>query len=201
MGNKFIFQQSLFVILLVLSATVHAATGTASSKSTNSNDQDSWFQIEIIIFENVGFKKNASTEVWPSNPGLPDFGNALDLTPSQAVIPGTNVTPAVDTGEKSNTPAQESLAVPDSVISRQATNTDATSASPDQAMDAGAHQSAYQLLTGDDFNLTQQEIKLSTSEKYYPLLHIAWRQPVLSENDARAVHIYSNMVHTEADDV
>jgi len=190
MGKRFIFLQSLFIILFGFSAIGFAASSAATSDATNNSDQASWYQIEIIIFENVN-SKETSSEVWPNNPGLPNFGDVVELTAPQSDLPENNGT--ADTG---------ALATPDAVVPAEPADSVATPATTELATDTGPTQpQPYQLLPSDEFSLTRQEIKLTSSEQYYPLLHVAWRQPVLSEDNAKSVHIYSNMEQPQADDI
>lgn len=158
---SFNFQRSILILLLGLASNGFAAT--------NSDDEERWYDIEILIFENVG-QAGLSSETWPVDPALPDFGNAVELVPAQ-IAPVDPALPG-DTGATGDSAPVESTAP-----------------------------KPYQLLTSNDFNLTPEEIKLSKSEKFYPLLHVAWRQPVLSDKDAKAVHIHSTMEQSQDDDI
>jgi hypothetical protein len=51
----------------------------------------------------------------------------------------------------------------------------------------------YELLDPSQLQLTPVEKKLAASSKYKPLLHIAWRQPTLSPEQAKPVFVYYGM--------
>ena len=174
MGKRLIFQRSLLILLLGLSANAYAATD-------NSNEER-WYEIEIIIFENVD-QAGMSTESWPNNPGTPDFNNIIELMPPQ--VPDT---------DKNNDNMEKILS--DDPVAAENPLTPQEPAVADSSLPV-----PFQLLTNDELKLKSQEIKLSTSEKYYPLLHIAWRQPVLSLEDTKTVHIYSNMEQAQTNDI
>jgi len=167
------FQRLLLSLLL----------GMAANFAIAADDEERWYEIEIIIFENPD-QAGVSSEVWPNNPGLPNFENTIELMPQQM--------PAME-GDNSinldNVHPGDPTIPADQAITEEPPATNPPMPEP------------YQLLTNSEFNLTAQEIKLSTSEKYYPLLHIAWRQPVLSQENSRAVHIYSNMEQSQIDDI
>lgn len=181
MGKRFIFQQSLIIVLLGVSATSFAAS--------NDEDKESWYQIEILIFENVN-ALNSTSEVWPNNPGMPNFDNAIELAPVASTSDGDNG--ITDT----NKPLS-----PDNVSAKPVDSSQTAITTENTAATKASLPVPYRLLSSDDFNLMKQEIKLTSSEQYYPLLHVAWRQPVLSDDEARAVHIYSNMEQTEVDNI
>jgi len=174
MGIQLIFQRSLLILLLFMPAGGFAATGNG--------DDIRWYEIEIIIFENLD-QAGMSSESWPNNPGLPDFVNAIELMPPQLPTLGNN----------------------DINLDKIFSNDPATPAAPAIAEGSTIAESPmpepYLLLANNEFNLTSQESGLSASEQFYPLLHIAWRQPVLSQDDSGAVHIYSNMKQSYADDM
>jgi len=48
---------------------------------------------------------------------------------------------------------------------------------------------AYQRITGDALQLNAPWGRLRRSANYHPLLHIAWRQPALAQDEARPVHL------------
>jgi len=172
MGTRVIFQRSLLILLLGLSVNSPAAT--------SNNEDERWYEIEIIIFENLD-QAGMSTESWPKNPGMPNFENVIELMPAE-----------VSTLEDNNINL-------DKIFSSEPVIPVDPAITEEPAIAESPLPEPYQLLANNELNLTSQEIKLSTSEKYYPLLHIAWRQPVLSRENAKAVHIYSNMEQSQTD--
>jgi len=52
---------------------------------------------------------------------------------------------------------------------------------------------AYEFLDASQLQLTPVEKKLQSSNKYVPLIHIAWRQPTVSPEQARPVFVYYGM--------
>lgn len=153
--------------------------------ATDSNEE-LWYQIEIIVFENMD-QAGLSSEAWPLNPGLPDFDNIIELMPPQ--MAGSKDSGMINLDNTiSGGPGMGAVS-------------GSTAVNPNITAMGIAMPDPYQLLPDDELNLKSQEIKLSSSERYYPLLHVAWRQPVLSEDDAKAVHIYSHMDDLQTDDV
>ena len=154
--------------------------------ATNDSNEELWYQIEIIVFENMD-QAGLSTEAWPLNPGQPDFDNLIELMPPQ--IAGMKDSGMINLDNSiSGGPGIGA------VSGSTAINQKIPAMGPDMP-------EPYQLLPDAELNLRSQEIKLSSSERYYPLLHVAWRQPVLSEEEAKEVHIYSHMDEVQTDDL
>ncbi|HEY4731873.1 MAG TPA: CsiV family protein [Gammaproteobacteria bacterium] len=145
------FQRLLLSLLL----------GMAANFAIAADDEPRWYEIEIIVFENLN-QPSDSSESWPSNPGIPDSANALKLVPADAANTDNNPPQA-------KSPAITAPALPET----------------------------YPLVTNKDFKLAKQDTLLSDSGQYRPLLHVAWRQPVLSQETAKAVHIFSSMMQAD----
>ena len=174
---RLIFQRLLSILLLGMSANTFAAVSDTI--------EERWYEIEVIIFENLD-QAGISSESWPNNPGLPNYNDAIELIPPQTA-----------TLENSETINLDNVFATDSAMPAESTGPAVTEELPAAEP---ALPEPFQMLPNDELNLTAQETRLSSSEKYYPLLHVAWRQPVLSQEEAKAIHIYSNMGRAQSDD-
>lgn len=175
---RLIFQRLSLILLLGLSTNVFAAVAETV--------EEQWYEIEIIIFENLD-QAGISSESWPNNPGLPNYNDAIELMPPQTTTPENSEAINLDNVFSTDSAMPDESAGP-------AVTEELPAAEP-------ALPEPFQMLPNDELNLTAQEIKLSSSEHHYPLLHVAWRQPVLSQEEAKAVHIYSNMEQAQTDDM
>lgn len=59
--------------------------------------------------------------------------------------------------------------------------------------------SAFQLLRDTELRLATAMNRLIVSQRYTPLLHVAWRQPVTAEQGFRGVHVHSGLGREEED--
>ncbi len=65
---------------------------------------------------------------------------------------------------------------------------------------AGSQPTAFQRLRVEDLTLTEQAARIERARRYELLLHLGWRQPGLSEAEAKAIRIsdYTRAGNTEA---
>jgi len=60
-----------------------------------------------------------------------------------------------------------------------------------------AQNKAYVMLDRSEFQLTNISNKLAKSANYKTLLHIAWRQPTLSQSESLPVYVFNGMNHIQ----
>ena len=158
----------------------------------NAREAPPWFEIEIIIFTR-DLDQAGQDEMWPENPGTPDWANARPLQPG--------VTPAgarPDEHEHEEAAAAEDGAPP-VPLEGQPTGPAATGS---QATDAEAGEETeevppgpqppipYALLAEDEYRLTREYQRLQrTGGRLDPVVHLAWRQPVRSREQAELLYI------------
>lgn len=107
------------------------------------NADSRWYEIELVVFENKGFKRNP-TEQWIADPGTPSRDKAIFLVDQKTY--------------------QNMGGNPDNLYVALDTNT---------------------------LKLKDSQQKLFQSKHYEPLIHIAWRQPVVARNASRPVYLRS----------
>jgi len=196
----------LSLLLLFLSYTAVQAA----------DDDERWFQIELLIFENIDTESDfegSANEIWPDNPGSPNYDNTIELLPTRAtqdkVTPTHSAEEGIDvlalehsfnTAPAINNPASEKILIdtvttidllpaaenPDALPS---TNTPAASDSNVQQIPQPAAIVPFQILPANELQLLEIKNKQIAENRYRPLLHIGWRQAVLSRELAKAIII------------
>ena len=189
-------------VILFLNVTLLCLSNTA----VLADEDERWFQIELLIFENIDTdseSKDNNHEIWPDNPGSADYNNSIELIPAQNIQTDPS-TITDDTGIDVLALEQSFDIAPNTNDGATATSmngtittidllptTDSTSASimnteqpPQQAEII-----PFQLLPDDELQLTEIKIKQLNTNAYRPLLHIGWREPVLSRENAKAIMI------------
>ena len=68
---------------ILLTALLSAASYAQSEPEEN----ERWFQTEIIVFEIRDKNTIDSQEIWPDDPGLPNYENSIELNPVAEVNP------------------------------------------------------------------------------------------------------------------
>ena len=150
--------------LLSALAAVTMGLLAAPRAQAQSQNEMTWYAIEIIVFERTS-ELGRNAEVWPADPGLPKIADAVELSREGLV-------PEEPPGELPNgrvsdaAPATESMAPPSALKPR-----------------------AFQLLPPEEYRLMDAWNRLNKSSAYRPLLHIAWIQPGFASEDARMVHV------------
>ncbi len=146
--------------------------GTVNSAQSKPDDDERWFQTEIIVFE-IREKSTADfQELWPDDPGLPNYEDRIELN-----LPvGTTV-------------SEESVEIESAEGSDNA-----TPLTPQT--DVSTVEQPFQLLSDETLTLSDIVVKLGSSAKYVPILHIAWRQPMLAKEVAQTIYIHSNLGDT-----
>jgi len=176
-----------------------ALLSAASYAQSEPEEDERWFQTEIIVFEIRDKNTIDSQEIWPDDPGLPNYENSIELNPVAEVNPleltTTNTggipvlvtaAPTVSTPELAG---DINVTAPSGTL-RSATETTAViDEQPPQEL-------PFQLLPEDALILTELNDILTGSTNYVPILNIAWRQPVAAKGKAQTLYIHSNIGQT-----
>ncbi len=161
-----------FILLSVL-------LSAPSNAQTEPDENERWFQTEIIVFEIREKNTIDSQEIWPDDPGLPNYENSIELSPIVEIDFEVDVNNAF-------TPVKTiDLAATSELI-------ESTSTEPAIAIQRPQEQ-PFQLLSETALTLTKFTETLTNSTKYIPILNIAWRQPVASKTAAQTIYIHSNL--------
>ena len=129
------------------------------------------YTVEAVIFEHLD-QARLHGEIWPEEPGAPILTEAIELTPSWQ--PSTAHTACRPTDLACDKLGQ----VLDSTLT--------------------ARHQAFQRLPAREYRLTDVVQRLEDSRRYRAFFHIAWRQPGLSKNQARAVHLQGSPANPPA---
>jgi len=194
--NYYSMTRKSLIIPLILLTVPLSATSFAQSEP---EEDERWFQTEIIVFEIRDKNTIDSQEIWPDDPGLPNYENSIELNPvievdlqalTTAGIPGLAA------------PAPTGSAPEQASNINRLTQADALTAPPDDlsgtlettaAIDQQTPQELpFQLLPDDALTLTALNDILTDSASYVPILNIAWRQPVAAKEAAQTIYIHSN---------
>lgn len=146
-------------ILPLLSLLLLTATNSAQ---TEPEKDERWFQAEVIIFEIREKNTAVFQEIWPDDPGLPNYENVVEL----------------------NSAVETTISNQQKLLEEGSNVTQARLKSVEQP---------FQLLPDEALTLTYITEKLDSSAKYVPILHIAWRQPVVAKREAQTIYIHSNL--------
>ncbi len=156
---------------------------TPASAQNEAREDERWFQTEIIVFEIREKNATDSQEIWPDDPGLPDYEGSIELTPvvdPAITVENEGALTADESGATTTAPAEAELPV---IV----TDEGVSATVPRQAV----REHPFQRLPDEALTLTEIAEKLSDSQDYVPILHIAWRQPVAAKDKARAIYISS----------
>jgi len=157
--------------LLAVLAAMAVGLPAASRAQAQSQDEMTWYTVEIIVFERTS-ELGRNAEAWPAEPGLPAIADAVELS-LEGLVPGE---PGGESEDES--PAGTGI--------EAALATDSVS-TPSSPMPR-----AFQLVPPEEYRLTDAWNRLDKSSTYRPLLHIAWIQPGFASEQARMVHVRNN---------
>ncbi len=173
----------------ILLSMLLSSPGSAQSEP---GKEERWFQTEIIVFEIREKNTIDSQEIWPDDPGLPNYENSIELSPAiEADLQGDINLEAEETPLLSTPTTSEDRL---EIVSTEAENlapADLPHTAPVEA--PPPQEQPFQLLPDDELTLTEFTEKLADSIKYVPILNIAWRQPVASKEAAQTIYIHSNL--------
>jgi len=180
--------RTLLSLPLILLSALYS---TASSAQTKPDEDERWFQTEIIVFEIREKNTTNSQEIWPNDPGLPGYEDIVELSPvvEHAAEDGVEV-------EEKNPSSRDLTPVRLPPPATEVVIPDTGTSSDDAASLASGEENTeqpFQLLADDELTLTEAAETLASSSKYIRIMHIAWRQPVSAKEDAQAVYIHSNL--------
>ncbi len=162
----------------LLGVLLFAATWTAAVADT------AFYKVELIIFENLD-PAALQAEHWPADPGTPPLNNAMELNALTAAAPSAA---SPTSGPAATTSATGASPGPAAITPAL----DATS--PAQIPPPAAPVTpSWRWLDPSELTLNGVEQKLSNSERYRPLLHIGWIQPLDSSDQGTPVHIYDGL--------
>jgi len=137
-----------------------------------------WYEVEVIVFTRA-LHPASLNEVWPSDPGAPDFYNAQPLQSDLAAeiqpaetsngldIANPGDAAPVDASELS-VPVGQRLPVP------------------------------YTLIPEEEFRLKTEFRRLQLSNVLQPVIHLAWRQPVTDSKHAKLLYLRTSQPPAEA---
>jgi hypothetical protein len=168
-------------------------------------DENQWYEIEIIVFENLD-PEAVNSETWPDDPGFPDLNELVEI---RTKPPASELT-QWETGGEVPVPFNDEMAIADPA-------TDGTDAGlPAEpavqtfgATDAGSpvvetteivspvSPPPFVALAPELLQLESAAGNLRRSSAYNVLLHRGWRQEVTGRDEAVKIHIHGDMA-TEA---
>ena len=164
-------------IFVLLYAVLFAAPSLA--------EEPPWYEVEIIVFTR-DLHPESLNEVWPADPGLPDFDNAQPLQSELAA--------AIQPAETVN-----GLSIKNSA--------DATSSIPgasavDSPVPVGQRLPVpYTLIPKDEYRLKTEFKRLQLSTALHPVIHLAWRQPVTDPEHAKLLYLRTAKTFTNAETI
>jgi len=185
----------------ILLGTLLSAPGNAQAEP---DKEERWFQTEIIVFEIREKNTIDSQEIWPDDPGLPNYENSIELgSLIEAELQGDiNLgseenpllsTPAISKNRleiDNSTPIQLMTAETGGLVPAGMPHTTPITELPIEALPP--QEQPFQLLPDAALTLTELTKTLTNSNKYVPILNIAWRQPVASKEAAQTIYIHSH---------
>ncbi|MCF6325069.1 MAG: peptidoglycan binding protein CsiV [Gammaproteobacteria bacterium] len=185
----------------ILLSTLLSTPGSAQAES---DKEDRWFQTEIIVFEVREKNTIDSQEIWPDDPGLPNYENSIELSPFMEAELQGNINPVVEESPLLSTPEiSENRLETDNNTPKLLMSTQTSDLAPSETphstpvteslIEAPPQEQPFQLLPDEALSLTKLTEILTGSTSYVPILNIAWRQPVASKEAAQTIYIHSNM--------
>jgi len=203
-------RKSLTFPFILLTTLISAASYAQSEPE----EDERWFQTEIIVFEIRDKNTIDSQEIWPDDPGLPNYENSIELNPiievdplefaastseeiaaeTPALIPPTPTDSAPELAGNANAPRPPANQTSDLTALSDALNT--PTETPPAIDEQPAQELPFQLLPDDALTLAALNDRLTGSTNYVPILNIAWRQPVAAKGEAQTIYIHSNLGQT-----
>jgi hypothetical protein len=147
-----------FVLALVAAA---AAMLPAAPRAQDEHEMV-WYTVEVIVFERTG-ETGRNAESWPTEPGLPDLADTVELSVEGLALEALAGNPPT---ESEAPPETESVSTPLTPMPR-----------------------AFQLVPPQEYRLTDAWNRLDKSSAFRPLVHLAWIQPGLPAEQARLVRL------------
>lgn len=82
--HRFVYALIIFISIMIICTSNATAQNTAQNKELI-EEPDPWYQVELIVFEYTN-TRNAETEIWPQQPGIPDNEWALELMDGKTML-------------------------------------------------------------------------------------------------------------------
>lgn len=198
----------LGISTLPFAIALFSASGSAQ---TETEEDERWYQAEIIVFEireknateSEEITSHSGEEIWPDDPGLPDYDGVIELSPP---LDPSQTETALELEEALNDPAQirsQGDRVPSGFVDERLTPLSspletATQETGSAAVDTAIEKSVaaelpFRLLPDEALTLTEIAAALDSSPNYVPILHIGWRQPVPPKARATRIYLHSNL--------
>lgn len=158
-----------------------------------SAQEPTWYQIEVIVFAHRD-AAGATSERWPTDPGVPAAETPVELASSDTVV-------AVDTEAAMPTPNPGSTGV-DSETNTELSSASAEPTTPESTQTLDAVESlglrAFVQLPDEELQLVNLRQRLNKSAGYRTLVHVGWRQPLVRNEKPQPVHLHSNVTENES---
>lgn len=138
--------------------------------------EDRWYQVELILFKHLDDQDPKESEQWPDLTGAKLPADVLELSEIPPPPPATESAEALP-------------ATPSPAPVWQATSGTQTEAPGTEA----PLPVAYEILPAEEYQLQSVYGSLKRSSRYRPLLHLAWRQITVGDEDTKPVLLYSGM--------
>jgi hypothetical protein len=165
----------LTVILALILMLTPGLAFSATSKAKQGSKKERWFEVELIVFAHKNGQALES-EKWPEITDL--------LLPEEMVELSQ---PAPEPPEQAEPKIDEQSLVFEQVNPADNSTTEAPIPMP----------VAFVMLKDEELQLNESFKKISRSQKFAPLLHIAWRQPTFDKKHAQSVLLYEGMTEPE----
>jgi len=121
--------------------------------------QERWYEVEIILFEQLNPMAQES-ESWPQDPGHPNLEGAIELHHApETVMPWLKETPSSNEGNSSLASDEQGQQEYGTIVVRE-------------------RPVPYEILPKEQLQMQDAYRRLEGSTDYLPLVHVAWRQPI-----------------------
>lgn len=160
--NLIYMLKNLVWILIALASTSGVNAAIAA-------DDPRWYEIEVIVFSNNN-RDALNSENWPVDPGTPIQKTMVELVSPDEPVP---------------TPVENAaIVIPTTAPSAK------KPAKPEPApVKADSDNGQFIQLKEEELGLSEEALKIATSQEYHLLLHTGWRQPLEKNIDAKNVYL------------
>jgi hypothetical protein len=164
--------------LPAVATSIVAAVAFALPSAPRAQDEEelTWYAVEIIVFERAS-EIGRNAEAWPTEPGLPELADALELS-VEGMAPEE-----LEAGRQKENQGENQTETQDDTQAETIPETE------DRASPPGLLPRAFQLVPPEELRLTDAWKSLEKSSAYRPLLHLGWIQPGFPAEEARLVHV------------
>lgn len=166
-------------------------TGLVATFTVEAQDEPRWYEVEVIVFAHEGWTP-ADARLY-RDPGVPDTRGALKLLLEDEA--GQNAEPAVPllaSAADAPVPDSEKIYPVDALTGHRIYDAEHFMQLPPERQ--------FEVLEPGEFQLTSSWRALDRSSLYRPLLHVAWRQPVMSRETAIPVRLAAGPIQNMRSD-